>query len=77
VATKPEGEYTFYGKVNQNHELGTGVELVSDKMSYIILRGRWCHIIVLNIHATTKGTIFYVKNSIYEEMECVFDEFPK
>jgi hypothetical protein len=42
---------------NENHELGTGffvhkriisavkrVELISDRMSYIILRGRWCYI---------------------------------
>jgi hypothetical protein len=55
--TEPAGEYTvFYGKGNENHELGTGlvvhkriisavkrVEFVSDKMSYIILRGHWCH----------------------------------
>jgi hypothetical protein len=27
------------------------VEFVSDRMSYIILRGRWCNIIVLNVHA--------------------------
>jgi hypothetical protein len=24
---------------------------VSDRMSYIILRGRWCHVTVLNVHA--------------------------
>jgi hypothetical protein len=30
------------------------VEFVSDGMSYIILRDRWCHIIVLNVHAPTE-----------------------
>jgi hypothetical protein len=28
------------------------VESVSDRMLYIILRGRWCHIIVLNVCLT-------------------------
>jgi hypothetical protein len=27
------------------------VEFISDRMSYIILRGRWCNIIVFNMHA--------------------------
>jgi hypothetical protein len=27
------------------------VEFISDRMSHIILRDRWCHIFVLNIHA--------------------------
>jgi hypothetical protein len=26
------------------------VEFVSDRVSYIDLRGRWCNIIVLNVH---------------------------
>jgi hypothetical protein len=30
------------------------VEFVSDRMSYIILRGRWCDIIILNVHAQQK-----------------------
>jgi hypothetical protein len=28
------------------------VAFVSDRMSYIMLRGRWCHVIVLNVHCT-------------------------
>jgi exonuclease III len=66
--TEPAGEHIFfYGKENENHELGTGffvhkriisavkrVEFVSDRMSYITLRGRWCDITVLNVHAPTE-----------------------
>jgi hypothetical protein len=53
------------------------VEFVSDRMSYIILRGRWCHIIVLNVHAPTEDKTDDVKDSFYEELERVFDKFPK
>jgi hypothetical protein len=71
---EPAGEYTFlYGKGNENHELGTGffvhkkiisaikrVEFVNDRISHTILRGRWCHIIVLNVH-TPEDKTDYVK----------------
>jgi hypothetical protein len=46
-------------------------------MSYIILRGCWCHIIVLNVHAPTEDKTDGVKDSFYKELECVFDKFPK
>jgi hypothetical protein len=66
--TERAEEYLFlYGQGNGDHQLGTGffihkrtlsavrrVEFISDRMSYIILRGRWCNNIVLNVHAHVK-----------------------
>jgi hypothetical protein len=46
-------------------------------MSYIIVRGRWCHIIVLNVHAPTEDKTDDVKDSYYEELGRVFVKFPK
>jgi hypothetical protein len=71
--TERAGEYTFfYGKGNENDELGTcsfvhkriisaikRVWFVSDRMSYRILSGQWCNVIVLNVHAQTEDKICY------------------
>ncbi|PNF27183.1 hypothetical protein B7P43_G07852 [Cryptotermes secundus] len=46
-------------------------------MSYIILKGRWCDIIVMNIHAPSEDKIDDIKDRFYEEPEHVFDKFPK
>jgi hypothetical protein len=53
------------------------VQFVSERMSHIILRGRWCHIIVLNVLAPTENKIDDVKDNVCEELERVFDKFPK
>jgi hypothetical protein len=79
----------FYGKGNEYHQLGTGfsykrvisavrkVQSVSDRMSYIILRGGWCNIVVLNVHAPCEDKSYNVKDSFYEELARVFDQFYK
>jgi hypothetical protein len=52
------------------------VEFVSNRMSYIILRGRWCHVVVLNVQAPTEDKMDYMKDSFHEELEHVSDKFP-
>jgi hypothetical protein len=46
-------------------------------MSYIISRGRRCNITVLNVHAPCEDKSDYVKDTIYEELERVFDQFAR
>jgi hypothetical protein len=46
-------------------------------MSYIVLRGCWCNIIVLNVHTPTEEKGDDSKDSVYEELEEVVDHFPK
>jgi len=46
-------------------------------MSYIELRGRWCNIIVLNVHAPSEEKSNDSKDSFYDELEQVFYHFPK
>jgi hypothetical protein len=53
------------------------VEFVIDSLSYIVLRGRWFHIIVLNVHAPTQDKTYDVKDSFHEELECIFHKFLK
>jgi hypothetical protein len=89
--TKRAENYTFfYGQGNGDHQLGTGfvlhkrivsavrrVEFISDIMSCIILKCRWCNIIVLNVHDTCEDKGDDVKDRFYEELGHVFDQFPR
>jgi hypothetical protein len=45
-------------------------------MSYIILRGRWCDYIVLNIHAPKEYKINDMKGRLNEELGHLLDKFP-
>jgi exonuclease III len=89
--TELADDYTFFlGQGNGDHQLGAGffvhkrivsvvrrVEFTSDRMSYIILRGRWCNIIVVNVHAPCEDKKDDVKDSFYEQPGHVFDQFPR
>jgi hypothetical protein len=77
VAPKPASEYTFlYSEGNENQELYIGffvhkiiisavkaVEFVTDRMWYMILRGRWFDMIVLNVHSSTYDKTGEMKDS--------------
>jgi hypothetical protein len=53
------------------------MEFISDMMSYIAVRGRWCNITVLNVHSPCENKGDNVKESFYEELGQVFDQFPR
>ena len=65
---RSRGYIFFYGEGNKNHQFGMGflvhhrivspvkrVEFVTNRMSYIVLRGHWCNIIVLNVYVPSEG----------------------
>ena len=53
------------------------LELVRDRMPYIVLRCCWCNIIALNVHAPSEEKSDDSKDRFCEEMEQVFGHFPK
>ena len=52
------------------------VEFVSDRMSYTVLKGRWCNTVIFSMHAANEKESNDSKDSFYEELEQVFDEMP-
>ena len=51
--------------------------IISDRVPYILLRGGWCNITVLNVHAPTEEKSDQSNVRSYEELEQMFDYFPK
>jgi len=51
------------------------VEFVSDRVSCIVLRGRWCNIIILNVHAPSEEKSDDSNDSSYEELEQILLSF--
>jgi hypothetical protein len=51
------------------------VQCISDRMSHVVLRGRWCNNIVLNTQAPTQDKSDGSGDSFNEQLEQVFDYF--
>ena len=56
----------------QNTTAVKRVEFVCDRISYVVLRGFWCNIIVLNMHVPSEEKSDDSKDSFYEELEQFF-----
>jgi hypothetical protein len=48
------------------------VDFVSDRVSYIVLRGCWCNIIALIVHASSGEKSDESKDSFYEDLSWLF-----
>jgi hypothetical protein len=46
-------------------------------MSYILLRGKWCCTVVLNVNAPTDDKIDDMNHSFYKELRHIFKKFLK
>jgi len=53
------------------------VEFVSDRLSYIVLRGRWRNNFVVKVPAPSEEKSELSKDIFYAKLEQVFDHFSK
>jgi hypothetical protein len=87
--TVRSGDYNFfYGKenktINWGHKFLYTTELYQQLGEWsllaigchIILRGCWCNIIVLNVHALSEEKSDDSRDCFYGELEQVFEHFP-
>jgi len=78
--------FFFLRKRNENNQPCIGIffcnrrivsvdkreDFVRDRISCTALRGRWCNIIVLNVHAPGQEKSDDSKHSFYEELQAGF-----
>ena len=90
MASQESGSFTlFYGGA-ERPEFGTGflvrrricsairkVHFVSDRISYIILKGKLHDFVIVNVHGPTEDKDDKMKDEFYEELECVFDSLSR
>jgi len=83
------GDFFFVEKETKIINLGTDffvhhrlvsavkrVNLVSDRMSYTVLRGHWCNTIILIVHEANEVKVIN-QNSLYGELQQIFYHFSK
>jgi len=86
----PQSKYTFYYRGTQSHDFGTGflikknilpavqnIKFVNERLSYVMIRTRWCNIVLINVCAPTEVANDNDKDTFYDELERLFDRLPK
>jgi len=88
------GDYIFiYGKGNSYHQLEQDClysipqnsissyesRVCSGRVTHIVMRGCWCNVIDLNVHAPSEEKKWWLRTEgrVYEDLEQVFGNFPR
>ena len=53
------------------------VQFVSDRLSYIILKGKLHDFVIVNVHGPIEDKDDKMKDEFYGELECVFDSLSR
>jgi hypothetical protein len=82
------GKHILYYGGADKHSLGTGfvinkklvpaicdVQFVNDRLSFLVMRGKWYKYIFINVHCPTEEKEDDIKDEFYEELELIFDKF--
>ncbi|PSN38555.1 hypothetical protein C0J52_14819 [Blattella germanica] len=88
--SQESGKFTLYYGGATKPEFGTGflvrrsilsairdIKFVSDRISYIILKGKRHDFIIVNVYGPTEASDDTIKDEFYEELESVFDRLSR